>query len=437
MRELFTITCSPQPGPARPGPHGRLRTGLPVAVGLGLLLLALAGCTQASPPLSSSQDPAADPGIATAGETPGTEPPVDGDTTQEDTARAETPEQVPRVTIEALVQYVTLGGVLRFRMTADPAPSAPLTVNVRWHDPHYVLSGTPKRTVTIPTSGTADFSAATLATLATYFIGDRGHGDTASVHVFVGEGTGYTGADSGVGVTVRGKTASPLVSITAQPLEVNEGDRIVFTLTANPPPRYDLTVNLNWYDEYLERFAQAPPRTVKLPAFATSVSFSLPTKDDLIDNYGGDRVVAMVWRRNGYGIGTPAVVTVTVVDDEFTSNVSVAADATHVDEGDSLSFTLTADPPPAHPLTVNLGWKAEGHLSGKRQPSHDLGETPPDTATIPTSGTAKVTVTTVDDDVVTFNSTVEVTLQAGVNYFAPPATSTASITIRENDFPHP
>ncbi len=44
-----------------PGPHGRPRTGLPVAVGLGLLLLALAGlagCTQASPPLSSPQDPA-------------------------------------------------------------------------------------------------------------------------------------------------------------------------------------------------------------------------------------------------------------------------------------------------------------------------------------------------------------------------------------------
>jgi len=412
---------------------------VPVAVGLGLLLLALAGlagCTQASPPLSTSQDSVADSGIATAGETPGTEPPVGGDTTQADTtpadtAQTETPVQVPRVTIKALVQYVTVGGVLRFRMTADPAPSAPLRVNLRWGDPVHVLVTRPW-TVTIPTSGTADFSAATLATAV---IGPRGHGDTATVNVLVGEGTGYTGANTGVGVTVRGKTAYTLVSITAQPLEVNEGDRIVFTLTANPPPPSDLTVNLNWYDEDLERFAQAPPRTVKLPASAMSISFSVDTSNDLIDNYGGDRVVAMIWSGNGYGTGTPAVATVTVVDDEFTSNVSVAADATHVDEGDSLSFTLTADPPPAHPLTVNLGWKAEGYLYGSRLPPHDLGETPPDTATIPTSGTAKVTVTTVDDDVITFNSTVEVTLQAGVNYFAPPATSTASITIRENDFP--
>ncbi|MDE0228367.1 MAG: hypothetical protein OXJ62_05875 [Spirochaetaceae bacterium] len=430
MRELFTITCSPQPGPARPGPHGRLWTGLPVAVGLGLLLLALAGCTQASPPLSGSQDPAADPGIVTAGETPGTEPPGGGDTTQADTTQAdtaqtETPVPVPRVTIKALVQYVTLGGVLRFRMTADPPPSAPLRVNLRWSDPVHVLVTRPW-TVTIPTSGTADFSAATLATAV---IGPRGHGDTASVLVLVGEGTGYTGANTGVGVTVRGKTAYTLVSITARPLISYEGDPVTITVTADPPPVFPITVKLNWLDT--DRFAEPAPRTVKIPASGTA-SFALATKNDLINNYGAPIVGVSIGDGSGYGLGSPPTATVIVVDDESDPVVSVSADSTSVQEGDNLSFTLTAIPPPASDLTVNLAWRLGGDASTR----HRLAGTPPDTATIPTSGTAKVTVATTDDSADNPDDTpVTISIDSGAGYIDGHVLRprSASITIRDND----
>ena len=415
-----------------PGPHGRLRTGLPVAVGLGLLLLALAGltgCTQASPPLSSSQEPVADPGIATAGETP--EPPVDGDTTQTDTTQAdtaqtETPVPVPRVSIKALVKYVTVGGVLRFRMTADPAPSAPLTVNLMWSDRIRVLA-TPPWTVTIPVSGTADFSTATRATAV---IGDRGHDDTAPVHVFVGEGTGYTGANTGVGVTVRGKTAYSLVSLTAHPLLLYEGEPVTITVTSDPPPVFPITVKLNWLEAH--RFAETPPQTVKVPASGTA-SFALATKNDLVDNYGDASIVGVsIDRRSGYGLGWPLTATVVVVDDESDPVVSVSADSTSVQEGDNLSFTLTAMPQPASALTVNLDWRFGGDPATR----HSLAGTPPDTATIPTSGTAKVTVATTDDNADNPDDTpVTISIDSGAGYINGQVLRprNASITIRDND----
>ena len=424
-----------------PGPHGRLRTGLPVAVGLGLLLLALAGltgCTQASPPLSSSQEPVADPGIATAGETP--EPPVDGDTTQTDTGQAAAvPVQVPRVTIETLTVYVTEGEALRVRLRATPNPATELTVNLRWSGPAGIFAAPPPSTVKIPTSpdvdndpdtdddfATVDISATTAAEVVK-------EGGSASVWVLLGTGVGYTGAHTGVGVQVRDKVALPFVSITAQPLEVNEGDPFTFTLTAKPPPRHDLTVNLVWHDEDLGRLAQAPPRTIKLPASVKSVSVSVPTKDDLIDNYGSDHVGFLVWSGNGYGIGSPATATVTVVDDEYTPHVSVSVQSSSVVEGDDLSFTLTADPAPAFDLTVSLSWDVHAHIYGGPRVPHQIADTP-NSVTIPTSGTATVALATTDDDIIMLPTTVTMTILQGDHYFAPYATNEASITIKDNDW---
>ena len=375
-----------------------LLAGVLVAVGLGLLLLTLAGCTQASPPVSRAQEPAdtADTGIITADETPGTEPPVAGDATPVDRAPAAV---LPLVTIEALALYVTGGDSVQFRLSADPAPAAPLTVNVYWADRGGVLSGTPKRTVTIPTTGTATISAATDIEIS--------QGDNLSPHVSVGvrPGTGYRIDHAPANIMVRTNRALPLLSIVAEPLHVNEGEPITFTLTADPPPAYELTVILNWTQP--NRFAQVPPRTAKMPTTGTT-SFVVATLDNLIDDYGSDFVSGAVeHNRPHYVAGQPGYAVVTVVDDE-THDVTVVADSASVDEGSPVSFTLTATPAPTSDRVVNLAWNVVGDA---------LSGTPPQTATIPTSGTVTVTLNTIDDEIDnTQDTTVDVQVQPGDGY---------------------
>ena len=103
---------------------------------------------------------------------------------------------LPLVTIEALALYVTGGTPVQFQLSADPAPAAPLTVNVYWADRGGVLSGTPKRTATIPTSGTATF------TVATHDDNFDNPSDTL-IRMFVTEGDGYFRYRSMATVTIE------------------------------------------------------------------------------------------------------------------------------------------------------------------------------------------------------------------------------------------
>lgn len=249
------------------------------------------------------------------------------------------------------------------------------------------------------------------------------------MHVRVKKGTDYTRVVSGLSVTVRGKRAKPLVSIAAHPLIVSEGDPLTFTVTAHPPPILPITVKLAWLDSH--RFAEAPPQTVKIPT-SGAASFALATENDLEENHNAPLIGVRIVRANGYGLGSPPIETVIVIDDESDPVVSVSADFTGVQEGDSLSFTLTAIPQPASALAVTLAWSIGGDAVSR----HRLAATPPDTVMIPTSGTAKVTVATTDDsDENPADTPVTIRIQPGDGYkdghvLRP---RSASIIIRDND----
>ncbi len=356
----------------------------------------------------------------TGGEAPGAPPIVAGDALS-----AGVP---PRVTIDAIVPYVTAGDDLRLTLSADPPPANDFQVQLLWIDPEGVLARG-FTNVWIRTSGKGDDTS--VATRANASLGDD---NTAQVYVTFAPYPWYTFDNTTRGTLVLGRALSrSLVSIVANPLSVDEGDDVTFTVTADPPPARPLPVTLHWRNR--DRFEKNPPRSVMIPT-PGNVSFTLATKDDLIDNFS-DLVGVVVDEGTRNEIGRPATATVTVVDDDYTSVVSIVADSTEVVEGNDLSFTLTANPSPASNLKINLDWTVEGYLYGTRRRAHDLAVTPPKTATIPaegaTKGTATVTVPIVDDDIFTFPTTVRVTLLAGNLYFAPHATSRASITIRDND----
>ena len=65
----------------------------------------------------------------------------------------------PVVTIVADSGSVTEGSLVRFTVTATPAPASPLEVNLSWAGSP--LSGTPPATVTVSTAGTAAVETAT------------------------------------------------------------------------------------------------------------------------------------------------------------------------------------------------------------------------------------------------------------------------------------
>ena len=343
------------------------------------------------------------------------DPIVDGETPAPD----DSGQEAPLVSIRRLVNDVTEGDPLRFELTANPAPAAPLAVNLLWDAPG-VLAETPPATVTIPTSGTVTFAAAT--------IDDDVENQVRTVRVTVAGGTGYrAGHPKSAVIKVRNNDFYPRVTLVADAVTVAEGATISFTLTATPAPASPLTVNLRWLRVGDRLVGDPPPEhdTVMISTSGTTV-IALDTVDDLIDNYSGaDYVVVRLHSGHGYVVGTPLGATVTVEDDEFTPDVSVVADATPVTEGNDISFTLTADPAPVSPLTVNLKWEVSGdQLSGTR----------PDTVTISTSGTATVPLATTDDDVDnSVDTTVRITVLAGDDYYRDLYLFTASITIEDND----
>ena len=356
----------------------------------------------------------------TGGAAPGAPPIVAGDALS-----AGVP---PRVTIDTIPPYVTAGDDLRLTLSADPPPANDFQVQLLWTDPEGVLVRG-FTTVWIRTSGKGDDTL--VATRANASFGDD---NIAQVYVTFAAFPWYTFDNTTRGTLVLGRALSrSLVSIVANPLSVDEGDDVAFTVTADPPPARPLTVRLFWRNR--GRFVQNPPPTVTIPTVG-NMSFTLATKDDLIDN-SSNLVGVFVDKGTRNGIGWPATATVSVVDDDFTSVVSIVADSTEVVEGNDLSFTLTADPPPASNLKINLDWTVKGYLYGSRKRPHELGVTPPKTATIPaegaTKGTATVTVPIIDDDIYTYPTTVTVRLLAGNLYFARGAASRASITIRDDD----
>ena len=319
----------------------------------------------------------------------------------------------PAVTIAAGTSPVTEGTDVSFTLTATPAPAAPLTVAVSWSETGRFLTGTHPETVTIPTSGTATVSASTE---------DDGTDEAdGTVTLTVTGGDGYTvGTPASATVTVTDETV-PAVSVAAGPSPVAEGTDVSFTLTATPAPAAPLTVAVSWSET--GRFLTGTrPNTVMIPTSGTA-TVTATTEDDGVDEADGT-VTLTVTGGSGYTVGTPDSATVTVTDETIPA-VSVTAGTSPVAEGTDVSFTLTATPAPAAPLTVAVRLSEMGSfLTGTR----------PETVTITTSGTATVTASTEDDGADEADGTVTLTVESGDGYTIGTPDS-ADVTVTDDDVP--
>ncbi|MYJ12235.1 MAG: hypothetical protein F4086_18170, partial [Gemmatimonadetes bacterium] len=161
--------------------------------------------------------------------------------------------------------------------------------------------------------------------------------------------------------------------------------------------------------------------TVAVPAGAARVKIPVTMIDDTIED-DGETIIVRLRPSGAYQPAAPDSVTVTIRNEDPDPLVTVAAGSAVTEGGDAV-FTLTATPAPAAdlPVMVSVGTEGDwGVAAGRR------------TVTIPTAGSATLTLATTDDDVDEPDGSLSVTVAEGDGYAAgDPASGT--VAVRDDD----
>ncbi|MDE0149567.1 MAG: hypothetical protein OXM58_14440 [Rhodospirillaceae bacterium] len=232
---------------------------------------------------------------------------------------------------------------------------------------------------------------------------------------------GAEGARTGDGrITLKDSAPDePVVTVSAG-IAVTEGGDATFTLTATPAPAADLPVSVTVATDG-DYGVTAGTRTVTVPTTG-SATLTLATAGDEADEPDGS-VTVTVTDGDGYKVGSPASDTVAIGDDDLPPPVVTIAAGASVTEGGDAVFTLTANPAPAADLavTVTIGTDGDfGIAAGER------------TVTIPTAGSATLTLATTGDSADEPDGSVTVTVKDGDGYTVGAAASD-SVTVRDDD----
>ncbi len=202
---------------------------------------------------------------------------------------------------------------------------------------------------------------------------------------------------------------------------VTEGGTATFTISATPAPATPITVNVGVSES--GSFGAAGAATIAVSGAATT--YTVTTADDNIDEPDGS-VTATIQTGTGYTVGIASTATVNVADDDdppvVVPEITISG-GSGVTEGGTATFTITASPPPATPITVNVGVTESGSFGATGA------------ATIAVSGAATTyTVTTSDDGVDEPDGSVTATVQTGTGYTVGTA-STATVAVADDDDP--
>ena len=256
---------------------------------------------------------------------------------------------------------ITEGGDAAFTVTAVPAPSAALTVEVTVSQSGDFGAATGSRQVTIPTTGSATFTVATT--------GDSTDEADGSVTVTVDAGTGYavsaTAGSASVAVADDDDppplppAVDPVVSVTAG-AGVTEGGNAAFTVTAVPAPSAALTVEVT-VSQSGDFGVLAGSRSVTVPTSGT-VTLTVATTGDSTDEPDGS-VTVTVDARSGYTVSQSAgTATVAVADDDdpapppppvVNAVPSLSISDASAGEGGTLTFTVSLSPASGRYVWVN------------------------------------------------------------------------------------
>ncbi len=114
----------------------------------------------------------------------------------------------------------------------------------------------------------------------------------------------------------------PTLTIASAATSVTEGGDVTFTITADPAPQFDVTVNLAADEEMgsgVDLVASSLQTTIIIPAHQSTASWTHTAYSDDLDLDDGTvvgRIVDDHMTPRGYTVGTPSSVTLTLVDDD-------------------------------------------------------------------------------------------------------------------------
>ena len=294
--------------------------------------------------------------------------------------------------------HVTEGQDVELTLTASPAPTANLDVNVEVLDYGYIVGSRVRivapghegtRTVTIPANqATATFTVAT--------VDDDIDAPGGEVRMRVLSGTGYTRVPGTASVGVRDND-DPVLRLDAAHYGVTEGVAVRVTLNFRDRALSSATtvgitcthVTTDASDYY------GCPTTVTIPRDTRSHTFTVQTVMDTWKEGKETFTVAIGSVPSGVRKGTPSSAVVTIADaDVARPVVRVTPVRSPVTEGEEARFTVRRDIAGPAALTVALTGRTNGALFDSRL---SLSNVPPK-VTIP-AGHSSVgfAVPTVDD----------------------------------------
>ena len=324
-------------------------------------------------------------------------------------------ERVPEVSISAAGGTITEGEDAVYTVTVDPAPDAPLDVNVRVVGPGSIVAAQHlgERTVNVPTSGSASFTIPT--------VDDTSWGSNGMLGATVQFGEGYrpNKFKSYATVYVANNDLPPPPLVQLKRLADT-------TMTVAWKPQGDgTTYTVAWHEAY-----------TGIPVFTevttTETEYQLTGLDP--KTLYTVVVVAGMNKLGQLGVttlATGATPKTFAVDFQMpTPNtslplISVTASGA-ITEGEDATFTVSANPAPAADLDVSVTvWESDD--SGIT-----LGQ---QTVTIPSAGYATLTVATTNDEVDEANGSVTVTIDASASleYRVSSSQGTAIVVVSDDD----
>ena len=285
----------------------------------------------------------------------------------------------PVVSITGSPSSMTEGDTATFTLTASPAPTEDLLVTVQVMDSgDFASGGAGPQTVTVDTSGTAVFTVSTTddemeepngtitATVNTG-TGYSPHNTEGSAAVTVndndggdGDGGGNDGNNNdggahgghGNGGHMSPPVVPPTVGISRGRAVITEGDHAVFTLTASPAPREDISVTVQVMDSGDFASGGAGLRMVSIPP-SGAASFTVPTMDDHTDEPNGT-ITVTVNTGIGYAPHTTDGSASVTVNDNDVPGLRLPRSSLTVARGGSSSYTIRLSTRPSEPVTVSI-----------------------------------------------------------------------------------
>ena len=329
--------------------------------------------------------------------------------------------QTPEVSIYRVFDNIVEGDQAIFYLSMRTSPSNPLPINFEVTSTGNFLTGVIPSSISIPIGETGK-----LLTLDT--INDAEFEQRSDITVRVIDGAGYRPhlRFASSSVTLRDDDG-PEITITADSAEIFEDETASFTITASKSVNADLTIPIE-ITQTGDFLVDSEFEPALLPADTTSIQYQIGIVDDETFELDGTINAKLISGEN-YSIPTYPnnIATVTVMDNDTPTGISVLAMMESIQEGETAQFQLFSPTELTENITVNVDIANVGSYltsSNLQQVIMEHGE-----------NSTVFDIYTVNDSLDEANGSVSVTIQSGTGYEVSTTQSSASINILDNEVP--